>query len=94
MQQANVDSMYNISVSKRELNSLLATLLPYVHGKKQGIALFTAVLLLGLSHGPSDAPHVHVESVSEEPTVAVMLGASGSNINMSPVQPINVTVGP
>jgi hypothetical protein len=86
-------------MSKRELNSLLATLLPYIHGKKQRTALFTVVLMLGMLglHGPSDALHVHVESpVPEGPTVAVRLGASGTNINinMTPVQPINVSVGP
>lgn len=81
-------------MSKRELNSLLATLLPYVNGKKQGTALFTVILLLALSHADFDAPHLHVEPAPLEPTVAVMLGATGTNINMAQVQPISVTVGP
>jgi hypothetical protein len=81
-------------MSKRELNSLLATLLPYVHGTKQGTALFTVVLLLALSHGAFDAPHVHVEPAPTEPTVTVMVAASGTNINMAQVRPISVSVGP
>jgi hypothetical protein len=81
-------------MSQRELKSLLSTLLPYVNGKKQGIALFTVVLFLGLSHGAFDAPHLHAEPAPMEPTVAVMLAASGTNINMSQTQPIYITVGP
>ena len=79
-------------MSKRELNSLLATLLPYV-GKKQGIALVMGVLLLGLSHGAFDALHLHVETAPMEPTAAVMVAASGTNIDMSQTQPIYLTVG-
>ena len=68
-------------MSKRELKSLLPRLLPYVSGRKQETALFTIALLLALSHGAFDAPHVHVESAPVETqtaTVMVSNAASGS----------------
>jgi len=69
-------------MSKRELNSLLATLLPYVRGEKQATALFTVVLLLGLSHGAFDAPHLHVEPVPLEPTATLMVAATNTASGM------------
>jgi hypothetical protein len=86
--------MYNISVSKRELSSLLSQLLPYINGEKQVTALLTVVLLMGLSHADFDAPHLHVDPAPMEPTATVMVAASGTNINVSQVQPIGVTIGP
>ena len=69
-------------MSKRELNSLLATLLPYVHGEKQATALFTVVMLLGLSRGAFDAPHLHVETAPTEPTAMVMVAATNTASGM------------
>jgi hypothetical protein len=69
-------------MSKRELKalkSLLSGLLPYIQGKKQATALFTVMLLLALSHGAFDAPHVHVESAPvEEPIASVMVSNAAS----------------
>jgi hypothetical protein len=69
-------------VSKRELRSLLATLLPHVHGEKQATALFTVVLLLGVSHRTFDAPHLHVETAPMEPTATVMVAATNTASGM------------
>lgn len=75
-------------VSKRELKSLLAHLLPQVHGEKQATALFTVALLVGVSivetkefRGTFENPHLHVETGSMEPlslaTVTVTNTSSG-----------------
>jgi hypothetical protein len=61
---------------------MLSRLLPYVYGQKQVTALFTAVLLLGLSRGHFDAPHLHVEPAQAEPTTRVMFAASGAASGM------------
>ena len=65
-------------MAKHELKSLLSRLLPYVTGKKQTTALFTIVMLLALSHGAFDAPHLHVEPAPIEPSVNVAWMASGN----------------
>jgi hypothetical protein len=71
--------------------SLLSDCLPYVNGK-QVTALFTVVLLLALSHGKFDAPHLHVEPAPMEPiatlSVAATNTASGMMMNhWSPYNP-------
>jgi hypothetical protein len=45
-------------MSKRQLREL-SRLLPYINGQKQATALFTVVLLLGMTHAEFDAPHLH-----------------------------------
>ena len=69
-------------MSKRELTSLLSDLLPYVSGQKQATALFTVVLLLALSHGDFDTPHLHVETAPMEPTATVMVAATNTASGM------------
>jgi hypothetical protein len=62
-------------MSKRELNSFVALVLPY--GEKQAIALLMAGLL-GFSHGAFDAPHLHVEPAPMETAATVMVAATNT----------------
>jgi hypothetical protein len=53
-----------------------------LEGTKQKTALFTVVLLLGLSHAEFDGEHLQVEPVSVEPTTVVAIAASGTSAAM------------
>jgi hypothetical protein len=64
-------------MSKRQLREL-SRLLPYINGQKQATALFTVVLLLGMTHAEFDAPHLHTEAAPIQPTTAVMIAATGT----------------
>jgi len=71
-------------MSKRELRELLLRLLPYVNGQKQATALFTVVLLLGMTHAEFDVPHLHIEPVPIQPTTVAMVAATGTaSVSMS-----------
>jgi hypothetical protein len=65
-------------MSKRELRELLLRLLLYVKGQKQATALFTVILLLGMTHAEFDAPHMHIEPVPIQPTTVSMIAATGT----------------
>jgi hypothetical protein len=62
---------------KRQLREL-SRLLPYISGQQQATALFTVVLLLGMTHAEFDAPHLHTEPAPIQPTTVVMIAATGT----------------
>ena len=73
--------VYNCGMSKRELEEMLLRLLPYVNGRKQATALFTVALLLAMTRtefDAFDAPHLHTEAVTTQPTTISMIAASGT----------------
>ena len=66
-------------MTKGELREIFVPLIPYVKGHKQATAiLFSAVLLLGTAGG-FDAPHLHIESVSIQPTTIVTIAATATS---------------
>jgi hypothetical protein len=66
-------------MSKRERRAMVSNLLPYLKGAKQKLALFTVVLILGLSPFEYDSVHLHVESEPIVPTTTVQWAASGNS---------------
>jgi hypothetical protein len=56
----------------------LSRLLPYINGQRRGAALFTVVLLLGMTHAQFGVPHLHSEPAPIQPTtVVVMIAVMG-----------------
>jgi hypothetical protein len=70
-------------MSKSQLRSLLAGLLPRIRGLRQRCALFFVVLILALSPVEFGGAHLHFEPEPLVPTTNVTLFATGNEIDLN-----------